>query len=106
MQEQQRNRRWLILALYAITWVGGWVTYPWALQREAMRTWESVTEERRRFPDGPKTSMSFCVPVLPGVLIAWTDTRIGRLHAQAGPAVFVYYGFGSATLFHHPIVVS
>jgi hypothetical protein len=107
MQVQQRKAlRWgIAIALYLATWIGGWLTYPRDLQAEAVAEWGTMSE-KYRFKDGPKTSMSFCLPVLPGLLIAWSDVLIGGKHGSGGPTLFVYYGWGSATVLRVPFRVS
>ena len=39
--ERHKLQRWgVFLALYLLTWVGGWLTYPGRLQAEAVAVWE------------------------------------------------------------------
>ncbi|HEV3144100.1 MAG TPA: hypothetical protein VGZ47_09475, partial [Gemmataceae bacterium] len=44
---------------------------------------------------GPKTGVKWCVPVLPGVLLADSYKVIGPLNGSGGVKVVLYYGIDS-----------
>ncbi len=48
--------------------------------------------------DGPNTSVAWCFPVVPGVLIANSSYVIGPLYGRGGVKVVIFYGFGSFEL--------
>jgi hypothetical protein len=95
----------IVIALYLTTLIGGWLTYPRDLQAEAVAEWEA-TPAKYRLKDGPVTSMCCCLPVLPGLLIAWSEVTIGPINCAGGPTLVVYYGWGSATVLRVPFWVS
>jgi hypothetical protein len=110
----RRSRKfWLIVAaLYAFTWGGGWIShqrglsaharqlYVQAQQREieevALYKQEGSSYQPRRITrdGGPIARVNWCVPVLPGVLIANSHYVIGPLYARGGVSIVLYYGFG------------
>jgi hypothetical protein len=102
----RKLRRWLavILLLYLIAWVGGWITHALTWQAQLQATWRSnkryhekkeelarqwgseeylqiVKEDRaaRLWPDGPIASVDWCLPLLPGVLLSSTHAEVGPL---------------------------
>ena len=85
-----------IAVLYVFTWIGGWQTYVRDMQTMADRDyvhyvqWEQRNNERRAQAgmasltpnprtDGPHPFVQWCVPILPGVLVAKSGfTGTGR----------------------------
>ena len=97
--------------LYAVTWVGGWISYARELHDRteagysAMRHADEAEEAAALragvkphrpsvHPDGPKSGVYWCIPLLPGVLLANSHESIGPLYGQGGTYIVVYYGFG------------
>ena len=104
---------WLVVAaLYAFTWVGGWISHQRGLSAHARHLYEqaqkSEIEEaslykqqgnsyqpRRITRDGgPIATVNWCFPVLPGVLIADSYYVVGPLYGRGGISIILYYGFG------------
>ena len=103
-------------ALYAITWVGGWISHAHELAGDAQRRWDNANRynqevarreaagEPHRWPrseinpGGPSSRVLCCVPVLPGVLLAWSGSGIGPLNGEGGLKVVLFFGFGSIAL--------
>ena len=101
MQQRKRLRWGVIIALYAVTWIGGWITYPRQFKAEAAATWATRPDTLvGRHKDGPQTSMGPPIPLLPGLLVTPSSTTIGLREGCDGLTFFVYYGCGSATLGH------
>lgn len=105
----------VIVLLYLVTWVGGWVSHARQLQqraeesyRRAERTNEEEEAAARREgvkpylielrKGGPTSHVWWCVPVLPGVLLADSDSCEGPRIAGGGAKIVFYYGFGSTEL--------
>lgn len=49
-------------------------------------------------PGGPRYGVSWCFPVLPGVLLADSHYTLGPLGGRGGVKVVLYYGVGSTGL--------
>jgi hypothetical protein len=47
---------------------------------------------------GPWAEVHWCVPILPGLLIADSDYAIGRLYGRGGIKLVLFYGNGSKEL--------
>ncbi len=103
-----------IVALYAVTWAGGWITRSLELKSNARLIYaeakardeseaKSAREEGYTAPDrsdrlsknGPSTWVSWCFPILPGVLVMNFGTHIGPLWGFGGTSIVLYYGFGT-----------
>src|SRR5262245_45477848 len=98
----KRRRRvfWgTVLLLYAATWVGGWITHAQDLRASAQaqyqraqtrnREWmadEAAGEElpiyRRLRDGGPATRVNWCIPLLPGILLADSYQVLGPLNGR------------------------
>jgi hypothetical protein len=102
---------WLI-PLYLVTWIGGWVSHSAALKRDAQRRYEAAQKSDAEYAalaakegqppsrpqagkTGPHTDVSWCFPILPGVLIADSYYVVGPLYGRGGIKVVIFYGFGS-----------
>jgi hypothetical protein len=116
--DSMRQRKWflplLILGLYAVTWVGGWIThahdleasaldqYRWVQQRNAERAANSTDAEPpvllELHKGGPSTGVNWCVPLLPGILLADSYSSIGPLGGNGGGKIVLYYGTGTVVL--------
>ena len=113
----KRNRIWacVLVPLYIATWVGGWISHAQQLQERAEKGYctaqreneEMEVESRREgLPfhpielrkDGPITRVYWCLPVLPGVLLADSDYCVGPMCAGGGLKVILYYGFGTTEI--------
>lgn len=106
--KRRRLILWLLVFLYAVTWIGGWITHArdldesaWVSYRNAQKRsadWQA-TEPGMEVPiflelrdDGPATGVDWCVPILPGVLLADSYQVIGPLDGRGGVRVVFYYG--------------
>jgi hypothetical protein len=106
----------LIGVLYLVTWVGGWIQHSHDLERATWsnyRAIEKLNTERieyakesrtepflvKLFEGGPVARVNWCIPLLPGVLLADSDSVPGPLGGYGGPKFVLYYGFGSTELF-------
>ena len=113
------KRRWLaatvLLALYLLTWIGGWHSHAQEIEARAYRRWTDASaraqemarlaaadgEQRRPIglrQGGPQTGVDWCAPILPGVLICDSYYVIGPLWGRGGVKLVLYYGFGSVEL--------
>jgi hypothetical protein len=52
----------------------------------------------RLHPRGPSSGVDWCVPILPGVLLANSYYSVGPLNGSGGQKIVVYYGAGSITV--------
>ena len=105
----------LVAALYLVTWFNGCASHTRALREHARRLYDETIEhdlalarfaaenglthsptELRR--NGPRVGVEWCLPVLPGVLLADSWYLNGPLFAEGSWKIVLYYGFGSATL--------
>jgi len=48
-------------------------------------------------PEGPASDVNWCLPLLPGVLLADSAYFIGPIYAKRTTKIVVYYGVGSFT---------
>jgi hypothetical protein len=84
------RRKWLIavvlLLLYVVTWVGGWITHARDLDARAKR----VTAY--------SAHVDWCFPVLPGLLVTDSGYTIAPKHAESGIKVVLFYGIGSVEI--------
>jgi hypothetical protein len=97
--------------LYAVTWVGGWITYARQLQERTESAYQAIQHDNeaeeaadlraglkprplKLHPGGPKSGVYWCVPICPGVLLADSYESIGPLYGEGGTYIVVYYGFG------------
>ncbi len=49
----------------------------------------------RLIKEGPSTEVSWCFPILPGILIANSSYIISPLWGESGVIIVFYYGFGA-----------
>jgi hypothetical protein len=103
------------LALYLATWVGGWRSHAQYLKDRAEAGYRYMQERSREeeaealrtgtenehftdlymHKDGPKYGVDWCVPVVPGVLVANSYRSVGPLDGCGGIKIVFYCGFGS-----------
>jgi hypothetical protein len=113
-----KRKRWLVcilVLLYAGTWVGGWISHSSNLRVQAEASYRMIKRDNqememqaRRYAEtlhpiklrkgGPTSGVNWCVPVLPGILIADSYYAAGPLHASGGVKIVMYYGVGSSEL--------
>jgi hypothetical protein len=99
---------WLfILLLYAVTWVGGWITHARDLESSAwagFQRGQELNAERQAHgladhielrEGGPNTGVNWCIPLLPGVLLVDSYYELGPLAARDTGKIVIYYGIGS-----------
>ena len=113
----------LIVILYLGTWVGGWIQHSndleansWAHYRAAeQRNAERIEYAKARGSEphlmrlepylmrlhegGPITRVNWCIPILPGVLLANSDSSPGPLGGYGGEKIVLYYIIGSTEIF-------
>ena len=102
------KRRWLaatvLLTLYLLTWIGGWHSHAQEIEARAqeMAKLAAAQGEQGRpiglRQGGPQTSVDWCVPILPGMLICDSYYVIAPLWGKGGVKLVLYYGFGSVEL--------
>jgi len=106
----------IIVALYAVTWIGGWAMHDHEVKALAQRLYDDANQHNREIEQafraegvegdwgitlregGPAANVNWCIPILPGVLIADSYYVIAPLWGQGGVKVVVYYGFGTITI--------
>lgn len=103
-----------VLASYALTWVLGWGCHARRLARRADEMYRGGQAKHARMvamaaelgttteglesalrPEGPVTRVNWCVPLLPGVLLADSQYLIGPRWARGGIKIVVWFLFGS-----------
>ena len=94
-----------VIASYAFTWIGGYLSHRHELAIQAAKDYAYVQKVNRERgagitlnEDGPSTGIIWCVPVLPGILIAESYSFLGPLTGGVSTKTVVYYGFGSFVL--------
>ena len=117
----KRRLFWLsVFILYAVTWIGGWLTCVRDLRKTTWARYQRTREvvdrqlplareagadtrflEGALFSDGPKYSL-WCIPILPGVILVDYYAQTGPLFGGGGMEVRFYYGFGSGRFFQGP----
>ncbi len=106
MKRPSKRTFLIVCALYAATWIGGLLVYPrdMALRAEEEHATASAIDRRRisesksvpaAFPDGPKTTLRWSVPIAPGLLLVSSDYVIGPLWGHGGIRLVVFYGVGT-----------
>jgi hypothetical protein len=84
------RRKWriavVLLLLYVVTWVGGWITHAQEVHAQAKRE------------HGYCAHVDWCFPVLPGFLVADSGYTIGLKHADDGIKIVLFYGIGSVEI--------
>ena len=114
----QTKRRILItvVAAYLVTWVGGWIAHVREMENLARQKYsraevhnaEAIEAERlnpivdRAYPielrpEGPASDVNWCLPLLPGVLLADSAYFVAPMYAKGTTKIVVYYGRGSFT---------
>ena len=117
---RKRLRRWLgrsvLAVLYAVTWIGGRRSHARDLQNRARADWivANAMNQKAAYaaahdglslpvvelrPGGPVAKMEWCVPVLPGLLVADSYYAVGPLWGTGGPKLVLFYGWGSIEVF-------
>jgi hypothetical protein len=104
---------WLfILLLYAVTWVGGWISHARDLESSTWAGYQRVQKLNAEWQahglgdaerpyriklreGGPRTGVNWCLPLLPGVLLVDSYYELGPLAARDTGKIVVYYGIGS-----------
>jgi len=106
----------IVVFLYLVTWVGGWFQHSHDLANESWTRYRLAEKYNAKLSDyakeakdevhliqlregGPAVRVNWCFPILPGILLANSDSVIGPLSGYGGPKIVVYYGFGSTELF-------
>ena len=106
------RRFWItIAALYAVTWFGGCVSHQRTLSADARQRYEAAQVRERQEAElykregtyqparithqgGPIAKINWCLPILPGVLLADSYYAIGPRYGRGGISFLLYYGFG------------
>jgi len=101
----------VISSLYLVTWIGGWVTYQHDFRE---RIDSKHAKARQRYAElaafaereglqqpavdlyaKPTSHVDWCVPILPGVLIADSSYVCAPLWGEGGWKIVLYYGWGT-----------
>jgi hypothetical protein len=147
MLKRKRLGMCILVPLYLITWVGGWISHARQLRRHTESGYRALESRREEFAgfnrelssfivsslgrvsfqpnpwllgptakvlilagncgvpdrrlvhaDGPKSGVFWCVPILPGLLLADSYYSIGPLAAAGGSKLVIYWGFGSTEI--------
>lgn len=113
-----RRRKILLVVglLYVVTWIGGWRSHRYEISAEAHTRYQQAQDKNRasaqdastaatdestliRLRDGgPVSGVDWCVPLLPGVLLANSHYIVGPLYGKGTTKLVVFYGLGSKTL--------
>jgi hypothetical protein len=113
-----KRKQWpaiIWILLYTGTWAGGWTSHAANLRVQAEASYRMIERNNQEMEmqaqpgaerfhpielrkGGPTSGVNWCVPVLPGILIADSYYVAGPLHASGGIKIVVYYGFGSSEL--------
>ncbi len=107
----------ILVLLYAVTWVGGWITHAIEIKANAQRMYTDAQERDREMAElyrnkglgtydasdhlsknGPHAGVSWCVPILPGILLLDSWYVIGPLWGKGGVKLVLYYGLGTKEL--------
>lgn len=110
----RRTRKfWIIVTLlYAVTWIGGWISHQRTLSIHAQQLYEQAAVFEQEVADsyqqegtyqprritregGPIAEVNWCFPILPGVLIADSYYVVGPRNGLGGVSIVAFYGFGS-----------
>jgi hypothetical protein len=103
------------LVLYFATWVGGWSSHARDLKHRAESGYRLMLQNRRDEEEVavptvrnnphfnghymyPQYGVQWCVPVVPGVLLANSYDFTPDCGGSGGVKVVLYYGFGSQEL--------
>lgn len=109
-----RSRKKILLAvviLYVATWIGGYFSYSAALNRETLARYKGAKRADQKYGSlapgdpvrwpvaragdhGPVCGINWCVPILPGVLIASSYYYVGPLYGEDGVRIVCFYGVG------------
>jgi hypothetical protein len=106
----------VLVPMYAVTWIGGWISYAGQLREHTESAYRFIERDNQKEetqahwqgykphptqlrPDGPKSGVYWCIPMLPGVLLADSYESIGPLYGEGGVYVILYYGVGCTKLF-------
>jgi hypothetical protein len=104
-----------IASLYVVTWIGGWIRHAQDIRADAWVQYrkgeklnaESEKEARRQdrkafviqlHDGGPKTGVIWCLPILPGILLADSYSSYGPLGGRGTAKIVFYYGTGSTVI--------
>lgn len=101
-----------LIPLYAFTWIGGYYSHSASLKREALQRYDAAKKSDAEHTalaielvaapprpqareTGPVSGVAWCVPVLPGILVADSYYVIGPLYGRGGIKIVIFYGCGS-----------
>lgn len=106
-----------IAGLYAFTWIGGWLAHADAVRAQAAADYSMAQQmdredaakraregrgpgEREAFTDGPGSFVNWCVPVLPGILLADSGYYAGPTWGTGGVKIVLYWGLGTKEVWY------
>ena len=101
-----------LIALYLVTWIGGYYSYSTSLKNETQIRYENAKKADSKYGDlapgepvrwpvaragehGPVSGVRWCFPLLPGVLVASSYYYVGQLYGEDGVRFVIFYGYGS-----------
>src|SRR5262245_39233535 len=87
----------VLVPLYAVTWVGGWMSHAQQLKDHAEAAYQAAQQNEREeeaearleglqirpsklHAGGPRYAVNWCVPVFPGVLLADSYSSTGPMY--------------------------
>jgi hypothetical protein len=112
----RRRLFWVIvMLLYAATWIDGWKTHARDLKASAQAQYQRAQERNSEWKaeepagaelpiylqlrdGGPATGVNWCIPLLPGVLLADSYEVLGPLKGRGMVKIVFYYGTGSVVI--------
>jgi hypothetical protein len=114
--KRRKSLAFVLALLYIVTAVGGWRAHARRLQDDTEaqyrrierqnQEWSRLAQEigdTRFYPielnARPTSKVHWCVPILPGVLLAHSEYHIGPMLAAGGFKIVLYYGFGATEVF-------
>jgi hypothetical protein len=102
----------ILAVLYAVTWVGGWITYERELKANTQAAYDRAVQTeierakvqggepnlRNLHKGGPVAEVDWCFPLLPGVLVVHSEHSTGPQSGTGGVKLVLYWGIGTAEL--------
>jgi len=130
MLKRIRLLAYILVALYLVTWVGGWISHARDVKARAEASYQAyqrklqddiafcqrlgmgVDDEIMKYlldkrtsllsKGGPFARVNWCLPILPCLLLSNTDIAIAPGGGGGDNNIVFYYGFGSIVLCSKP----
>ncbi len=102
----------VVVALYAVTWVGGWRSHEREIAAFARHRYDSAISMNAKLAQhasekgysiklragGPSSGVEWCIPIVPGLCLANSYYVVGPLYAAGTTKLVLFYGVGSITV--------